>query len=191
VVRVAGLVFPPWLFALIALVAVSNTALINMIMASRVVYGMSREGIVPAWLGRVDRRRQTPFVAIAFTTVVALTLVSTGDLSGLADTTVLLLLMVFAVVNVSVLVLRRRHESDEQVEGDAHQGYRAPTWAPALGAVVSIVLATPLTGRGADVYARAGLLLGIGVVLYVVNRLFVGPAHQRDAITAVAHHDPR
>ncbi len=192
VVRVAGLVFPPWLFALIALVAVSNTALINMIMASRVVYGMSREGIVPRWLGRVERRRRTPWVAIAFTTVVALTLVSTGDLSGLADTTVLLLLLVFAVVNVSVLVLRRRPaRDDEQVHGDEPRGFRAPTWAPALGAVVSLVLASPLTGRAADVYARAGLLLGIGVVLYVVNRLAVGPARQAEAVDASAQHDPR
>ncbi|MCC2336070.1 APC family permease [Cellulomonas wangsupingiae] len=181
VVRVAGLVFPPWLFALIALVAVSNTALINMIMASRVVYGMSREGIVPRWLGRVDRRRQTPWVAILFTTVIALTLVSTGDLSGLADTTVLLLLLVFAVVNVAVLVLRRESTADDaQVDGDAPRGFRAPTWAPVLGAVVSLVLASPLTGRDADVYARAGLLLGIGVVLYVVNRLLAGPARAAD-----------
>ncbi|MBO3087875.1 APC family permease [Cellulomonas dongxiuzhuiae] len=190
VVRVAGLVFPPWLFALIALVAVSNTALINMIMASRVVYGMSREGIVPSWLGRVDRRRRTPWVAIAFTTVIALTLVSTGDLSGLADTTVLLLLLVFAVVNVSVLVLRRRPEDrDARIEGDGPRGFRAPTWAPVAGAVVSLVLASPLTGRSGDVYARAGLLLGIGVVLYVVNRLFVGPARQADAIDASAPTD--
>lgn len=190
VVRVAGLVFPPWLFAIIALVAVSNTALINMIMASRVVYGMSREGIVPSWLGRVDRRRRTPWVAIAFTTVVALTLVSTGDLSGLADTTVLLLLLVFAVVNVSVLVLRRRPEDrDARIDGDGPRGFRAPTWAPVLGAVVSLVLASPLTGRSVDVYARAGLLLGIGVVLYVVNRLFVGPARQAEAIDASAATD--
>lgn len=185
VVRVAGLVFPPWLFALIALVAVSNTALINMIMASRVVYGMSREGIVPRWLGRVERRRQTPWVAIAFTTVIALTLVSTGDLSGLADTTVLLLLLVFAVVNVSALVLRRHPDDDGRVAGDAPRGFRAPTWAPALGAVVSLVLASPLTGRSADVYARAGLLLGIGVVLYVVNRAFVARAPDAATPTSV------
>ncbi|MCC2314286.1 APC family permease [Cellulomonas xiejunii] len=190
VVRVAGLVFPPWLFAIIALVAVSNTALINMIMASRVVYGMSREGIVPGWLGRVDRRRRTPWVAIAFTTVISLTLVSTGDLSGLADTTVLLLLLVFAVVNVSVLVLRRRPEDrDARIDGDGPRGFRAPTWAPVLGAIVSLVLASPLTGRSIDVYARAGLLLGIGVVLYVVNRLFVRPARQAEAVDASATTD--
>jgi amino acid transporter len=178
VVRVAGLAFPPWLFALIALLAVANTALINMMMASRLVYGMSREGIVPPVLGRVHARRRTPYFAIAFTVLLALTLTATGDLSGLADTTVLLLLLVFAVVNVAVLVLRRRaaagppdeDDAPEPVPGDATRSFRAPTWAPVLGAVVSIVLASPLTGRDPAVYARAGILLAIGVLLYAVNR---------------------
>lgn len=177
VVRVAGLAFPPWLFALIALLAVMNTALINMMMASRLVYGMSREGIVPAALGRVHSRRRTPVVAIAFTVVLALTLTATGDLGGLADTTVLLLLLVFAVVNVAVLVLRRRPADDDEtgtVDGDRERSFRAPTWAPVVGAVVSLVLASPLTGREGAVYLRAAVLLGIGVVLYVVNRWVTG-----------------
>jgi amino acid transporter len=175
VVKVAGVVFPAWLFALIALLAVMNTALINMMMASRLVYGMARERIVPAFLGRVHARRRTPVTAIAFTVVLALTLTATGDLGDLADTTVLLLLLVFAVVNVAVLVLRRRPEegadASERVEGDSERSFRAPTWAPVVGAVVSVVLASPLTGRDASVYARAGVLLAVGVVLYLVNRL--------------------
>lgn len=191
VVRVAGLAFPPWLFALIALLAVMNTALINMMMASRLVYGMSREGIVPAALGRVHSRRRTPVVAIAFTVVLALTLTATGDLGGLADTTVLLLLLVFAVVNVAVLVLRRRPADDDEtgtVDGDRERSFRAPTWAPVVGAVVSLALASPLTGREGAVYLRAAVLLGIGVVLYVVNRLLTGGTDataDEDATTAV------
>lgn len=179
VVKVAGVVFPAWLFALIALLAVMNTALINMMMASRLVYGMARERIVPAVLGRVHARRRTPVVAIAFTVVLALTLTATGDLGDLADTTVLLLLLVFAVVNVAVLVLRRRGSGSddadppERVEGDSERSFRAPTWAPVVGAVVSVVLASPLTGRDPGVYARAGVLLAIGVVLYVLNRALV------------------
>jgi amino acid transporter len=110
--------------------------------------------------------------------VLALTLTATGDLSGLADTTVLLLLLVFAVVNVAVLVLRRRgadgaDEDDAPVPGDSTRSFRAPTWAPVLGAVVSLVLASPLTGRDPAVYARAGILLAIGVLLYAVNRVLV------------------
>lgn len=183
VVKVAGLVFPAWLFALIALLAVMNTALINMMMASRLVYGMARERIIPALFGRVHARRRTPVVAIAFTVVLALTLTATGDLGDLADTTVLLLLLVFAVVNVAVLVLRRRPGTDdeaERVEGDDERAFRAPTLAPVLGAVVSLVLASPLTGREGGVYARAGVLLAIGVVLYVVNRLVTRTTDDRE-----------
>ncbi|WP_449060936.1 APC family permease [Planomonospora algeriensis] len=145
VVKVAGLAFPPKLFALIALLAVGNTALINMIMASRLVYGMAREGIVPGVFAAVHPRRATPWVAVLFTVAVAALLVATGDVAGLADTTVLLLLCVFTMVNVAVLVLRR--------DPVAHGHFRAPSWMPALGAVVCLVLALPVTGRGADVYA--------------------------------------
>ena len=48
------------LFAAIALFAVANGALINMIMASRLIYGMSREGIVPARLRRACTRAGGP-----------------------------------------------------------------------------------------------------------------------------------
>ncbi|RAY10846.1 amino acid permease [Actinomadura craniellae] len=166
VVKAAGLAFPPKLFALIALLAVGNTALINMIMASRLVYGMAREGIVPPVFARMHPTRATPWAAIAFTVAIAVVLVCTGEIGGLADTTVLLLLCVFALVNVCVLVLRR-----ERAE---HPHFRAPTWAPVLGAAACLVLITPLTGREAEVYLRAAILLGVGVVLWFVNRLLVG-----------------
>jgi basic amino acid/polyamine antiporter, APA family len=78
---------------------------------------------------------------------------------------VLLLLCVFALVNVSVLVLRR-----DPVD---HEHYRAPTWMPVLGAVVCLVLILPISGRAAAVYARAGVLIAIGIVLWFVNRMFV------------------
>ncbi|NHC13787.1 APC family permease [Motilibacter deserti] len=165
VVRAGGIDVPAKAFALIALIAVTNTALLNMLMASRVVYGMANEGIVPKVFASVHATRHTPWLAIAVTSLIALVLVATGDLAGLADTTVLLLLLVFAAVNVSVLVLRREH-----VE---HPHFHAPTWAPALGAVASLVLASPLTGRESGVYVRAGVLLAIGVALWVANHLFV------------------
>ena len=73
-------------FAAIALFALTNGALINLIMASRLVYGMSRQGIVPAVLGRVHEGRQTPWVAIVFTASIAAVRVTLGDLGTLADT---------------------------------------------------------------------------------------------------------
>jgi amino acid transporter len=163
VVEASGVNFPPKLFAAIALLAVANTALVNLIMASRLLYGMARQGLVPRSLALVDGKRKTPYAAILLSVAFAAVLVCTGDLTGLADTTVLLLLLVFAVVNVSVLVLRR-----EPVD---HPHFHAPTIVPAIGAVACLVLASPLTGRDGAVYLRAGILLAIGVVLWAVDRL--------------------
>ena len=172
VVEASGVDFPPKLFAAIALLAVANTALINLIMASRLLYGMARQGLVPRVLARVDEGRKTPWVAILLTVAIAAVLVITGSLTGLADTTVLLLLCVFAIVNISVLVLRR-----DPVE---HDHFRAPTVLPAIGAVACLILASPLTGREASVYLRAAILLAIGVVLWAIDRLVRGRAPEID-----------
>ena len=172
VVKVAGLTFPPKLFALIALFAVANTALMNMIMASRLVYGMARQRVVPSLFGNVHSTRGTPWVAILFTTAIAAVLVATGDISGLAETTVLLLLCVFALVNISVLLLRR-----DRVD---HKHFRAPTWMPVLGAVVCLILALPVTGRDTAVYMRVGILIALGVMLWLINRLYVGKVEELD-----------
>jgi len=172
VVESSGVSFPPKVFAAIALLAVANTALINLIMASRLLYGMARQDLVPRVLARINSTRKTPYVAILLTLAIAAVLVSTGSLTGLADTTVLLLLCVFAIVNVAVLVLRR--------DRVGHDRFRAPTILPAIGAVASLVLASPVTGREGSVYLRAAILLAIGVVLWVVDRVVRGRAPEID-----------
>ncbi|MFB4423915.1 APC family permease [Streptomyces sp. QL37] len=162
VVKAGGVDFPPKLFALIALFAVTNSALINIMMASRLCYGMANERILPRAMGRVLAKRRTPWVGILFVTVLAVGLVSTGEIEGLGDTTSFLLLCVFAVVNISVLVLRK-----DRVD---HRHFRTPTALPVLGAITSLILAGPLADRAADVYIRAGILLLIGIGLWVVNK---------------------
>lgn len=163
VVRAGAPGFPLIVFSAIALFAVANSALVNMVMASRLVYGMSREGILPRILGVIEPRRQTPWVAILLTTGLAVVLIATGDLADLGGTTALLLLCVFAVVNVAVLVLRR----DEV----AHRHFRAPTICPILGVATSVYLASPLSGRDLEQYRTAMWLLALGVGLYLVNGL--------------------
>ena len=151
-------------FAAIALFAVANGALINMIMASRLVYGMSREGIVPRFFGGVHQGRRTPLAAIVFTTALCMLLIAIGTLEKLADTTVTLLLCVFILVNVSVLVLRR--------DAVGHDHFRAPSFIPVIGAVICAVL---LTQQPASSFPFAGGLMLLGVVLYAVSRLATGP----------------
>jgi len=162
-------------FAAIALFALTNGALINMIMASRLVYGMAAQGIVPTALGRVHPDRRTPWIAILFTTALAIVLISSGDLATLADTTVILLLMVFVTVNIAVLVLRR-----DPVE---HEHYQAPTLLPALGALCCVALLIDKAAGDITVYGYAAGLLALGAVLWGINRVVGGPHEEIDPAT--------
>jgi amino acid transporter len=159
--------FPVGIFAFITMFAVANTALINMLMASRLIYGMGREAVLPAVFGRVHPGRRTPWVAVAFTTLLAFGLITfVGAVPALGGTTALLLLCVFVVVNVAVLVLRR-----DRV-GHAH--FTTPTLLPLLGALSCAFLAGPWTGRDPVQYRVAGVLMAIGVGLWLLMRLAAG-----------------
>ncbi|SEH89025.1 Amino acid transporter [Mycolicibacterium rutilum] len=159
VVSAAGVGVPDWLFSAIALVAVANGALLTMIMASRLTYGMAEHNLLPAVLGRVLPQRRTPWAAILATTVVAMLLSLVGDLSTLAETVVLLLLFVFISTNIAVLVLRRDH-----VE---HPHFRVWTAVPVLGVASCVLL---LTQQTAKVWLFAAILLAVGAVLYLAAR---------------------
>ncbi|KAE8765968.1 APC family permease [Georgenia thermotolerans] len=159
VLGATGIGVPPWAFSAIALVAVANGALLTMIMSSRLAYGMADEGLLPEPLTRVLPERRTPWVAIAVTTVVALALTLVGDLSVLAETVVLLLLVVFLSTNISVLVLRK--------DRVAHQHFRTPVVLPVLAIVSCVVL---LAQQSLQVWAYGLLMLGVGVVLHLVTR---------------------
>ena len=161
VIRVGAAWFPLWVFALISMCAVTNSALINLMMASRLLFGMARERIVPSAFARVHAARRTPWVAIVFTTALVIGLASWGGVRELGGTTALLLLCVFTLVNAAVLVLRRRPV--------AHAHYRAPILFPVLGVVTSAYLASPLAGRDVRQYRIAGVLLLVGIALWLVN----------------------
>ncbi|MEK7356802.1 MAG: APC family permease, partial [Bdellovibrionota bacterium] len=111
VVRASGSGIPTSIFGVIALFAVANTCLLNFITSSRLLYGMSEEGVVPKVFGRVHRSFKTPYWAIAFVFPLALGLAIVGDLAFLASTTSVLILVVFCATNISLFTIKRRRES--------------------------------------------------------------------------------
>jgi amino acid transporter len=163
VVREGPLGVPTKLFAGIALLAVANGALINMIMASRLVYGMSVRGVVPRIFDKVHSGRHTPIAAIIFTTGLAMLLASLGDLSDLAGTTTTLLLFVFATVNVAVLVLRP--------DPGRHPHFRAPSVIPVASVVIIVFLLIRRASDNPEYFAYAGGLVLFGIVLWGIQRL--------------------
>jgi APA family basic amino acid/polyamine antiporter len=166
VVDAGTLPIPLKVFAAIALLAVSNGALINLIMASRVVYGMGDQGVLPRVFSTVHPNRRTPWVAILFTSLIALVLlIGVGNrpdaLDTLGSTTVVLLLTAFIMVNVACLRLRR-----DPVD---HDHFTAPSIFPILGAVISAALLIYAAVDDYTVFGLAGLLLILGLILYVIN----------------------
>ncbi len=163
-----SLPIPAEAFAVIAIVAVTNTALLALTTASRQVYGLARKGSIPAMLGRVGRRH-TPTRAIIGVAVVVGVLVVTGGVRGLADTTVALLLGVFTMVNITVLVLRRRRHDNATTQP---RPFRTPTALPIIGALGSaVLLVDTLIAGGLGLYIRLGVLFTLGLGLYALTRL--------------------
>ncbi|MFC8179103.1 APC family permease [Rhodococcus sp. NPDC057297] len=162
------------IFPYMTVFAVANTALINMLMASRCVYGLARQRVLPTALGAVLPKRRSPWTAILFTTLLAVVLIivvnrlsGNSVVSALSGTTGLLLLGVFAVVNVACLVLKQRADKTF---------FRAPFWVPVAGAVLCLFLVGPWARTDSQMiqYKIAGAMLLLGVVLwavtYIVNR---------------------
>jgi amino acid transporter len=147
---------PDRLFTLIALFAVANTGLLNFIMGSRLIYGMSRQGLLPSALGKVHPGRRTPHLAILTVLGVALALALSGTLTYLAGTTSMLLLLVFFTVNLSLITIKRRDRKPVR-------SFCAPFAIPIVGAVTCLAL-MPFVPRGSLVTAGIILALGSGLV---------------------------
>ncbi len=155
--------FPAVGFTFITIFAVANTALINYLMASRMLYGLSHQGLMPRALGKVHARRQTPHVAIAALFGVVAALAMVGDIKELASATVLLLLSVFVVVNMALVILKRR-------AGEARGAFEVPVLVPILGSLICLALIVVRVSEGHWVApAIAAGLLGLIGVLYLVT----------------------
>lgn len=175
------------LFPYMTVFAVANTALINMLMASRLVYGLARQGVLPRALGSVLEGRRSPWTAIIFSTSLALILIvvvnrlSENNVVGsLSGTTGLLLLCVFAVVNIACLVLKRKPDKS---------AFHAPVWIPVVGAVLCLFLVGPWARTDDQMiqYKIAVAMLGVGVVLWVITYLINKSSGEHTGFTDIDH----
>jgi APA family basic amino acid/polyamine antiporter len=91
---------------IIALFATANTALMFLLAASRITYGMAGAFFLPRSFSRVHSRRQTPWVAITVVTAGSLALLAFGDIAFVANVTNFTLFVTFIVINASVIILR-------------------------------------------------------------------------------------
>jgi APA family basic amino acid/polyamine antiporter len=130
--EVAGV--SPATISAIAIVATLNTILAQMTMAARVIYGMARQGDLPGIAGRVHPRTATPLFATALIVAAVIALALTIPFERLAEGTSLATLVVFALVNLSLLRLRHRRV---QTHGPH---VRIPIWVPAAGLATCVAM---------------------------------------------------
>lgn len=123
----------PVLISLIAIFATVNGVIVQSLLASRVIYGMARQGTLPRALGEVNATTHTPLLATAV--AVGLTLIAALALpiEKLADMTTQAMLVVFAAVNAALWMLKRRGEGGQG-------GITVPIWVPVAGTVSCIAL---------------------------------------------------
>ena len=130
--RVTGL--SPWAISAIAVIATLNGVIVQIIMGSRVIYGLSRQGSLPAVLGSVSGFTRSPLIATALIALLVYCLAALFPLQDLAEMTSRITLTVFALVNLSLLAIKRRGDPAPP------KTFIIPAWVPAVGLVSSILL---------------------------------------------------
>jgi basic amino acid/polyamine antiporter, APA family len=118
---------------IISMIAVVNGALIQIIMASRVIYGMACQKLAPDIFSRVNAKTSTPLWATGLATVVVLILALTFSLVTLAKLTSFVTLLVFAVMHLALLIIKKK-------EPDPVYATVYPAWIPVIGLIVSLAL---------------------------------------------------
>lgn len=138
IVEQTGL-FPVWGITLISLIAISNGALVQVIMGARVLYGLANQGLLPQTLARINPRTRTPVNATCLIAVLVLILALLFPIEALAKITSSILLIVFALVNLALLVIKQReHKTSDARLPQAHVRY--PALIPVIGFMLCLAL---------------------------------------------------
>lgn len=124
--------WPATTMAAIAIVATLNGIIASIILAARVAYGMARRGNIPAVLGRVNPTTRTPLVATSIATALILMLALAVPLTGLAEWSSRLTLLMFAAVNASLMAIKARETVPPQGV------FITSRWVPAAGLVATL-----------------------------------------------------
>ncbi|MDE1761856.1 MAG: amino acid permease [Candidatus Micrarchaeota archaeon] len=150
-----------------ALLTTMNTVLVLLLVGSRIIYGMSREGVLPPVLGAVNRRTRTPIFASILTFFVALLFLPIGSVGEIAKVTSFGSLLTFVLVNIALLHLRR-------TAPHLKRPFKAPVsigWV-SVTALLGVVSCIALLTQFDSTSVMLGLILPMsGIIIYLaLNR---------------------
>jgi APA family basic amino acid/polyamine antiporter len=149
-----------------ALVAITSVVLTILYGQTRIMFAMTRDGLLPRGYGKLSRRQTPVRITVSFAIAIAV-IAALIPLTEIAKLVNIGTLFAFVLVNIGVIVLRR-------TEPDLERGFRVPLvpWFPLIGIALSIYLMTRLEGL---TWLRFGIWLAIGLAIYFVY----GRTHSR------------
>jgi basic amino acid/polyamine antiporter, APA family len=140
---------------IIALFATTNTVLIMLVSGSRILYGVSIDRALPAIFGIIHQKRKTPWIATIVIGVLASAFVFIGDIGTVANISVFAIIMVFVLVNLSLIWLRYK-------EPNAERQFRSPVNVGKFPILAALGIITPIFG--VMQFDSFVILMGLGVV---------------------------
>lgn len=148
----------------IALFATSNTVLIMLVSGSRILYGIARDRTLPTILGAVHQKRKTPWVAVIVIGILSSAFIFSGNISTVANISVFAIIMVFILVNFSLIWLRFREPNAERPFVVPFNVKRFPI-LPAFGIITPILGVIHLDSY---VILMGLLVIASGIIFYFV-----------------------
>ncbi|WKT58648.1 amino acid permease [Candidatus Nitrosotenuis chungbukensis] len=156
------------ILSFIALFATTNTVLIMLVSGSRILYGISKDSALPAIFGVVHRQRNTPWLAVIVIGFLSIVFVFAGDIITIANISVFTIIMVFILVNSSLIWLRYKEPGYERP-------FKSPLNVKKFPVLAALGIVTPILGLiQLNLYV---ISMGIGVIVsgmlfyFLYNRL--------------------
>jgi len=152
------------IISVIALFATASTVLITLVAGARIFYGMAKSGSLPSPLGIIHSKTKTPWIAVIVIFIISIGFSFIGDIVIVANIAVFAVVITFALVNLSVIILR-------YVEPEMKRPFKVPINVgkfpilPLLGFLVTVYMAIQFELQ----VVTAGLgIIGVGAVLYIL-----------------------
>ncbi|MGE5424198.1 MAG: amino acid permease [Syntrophothermus sp.] len=150
-----------WLRPIVKIAAIaglSSVILVMMLGQPRIFYAMSKDNLLPPVFGKVHPRFKTPYVSTIVTGSVAMIFAGILPISILGELVSIGTLLAFAIVCVSIIVLRK-------TKPDIHRPFRTP-WVPVIPALGALICLVQMASLPLDTWARLVGWMAIGFVIY-------------------------
>lgn len=150
----------------IALFAITNTVLITLIAGSRILLGMARDKVFPNILTKIHTKTKTPWIAVIVIMIISLSFSLIGDIVIVANIAVFAIVITFAAVILSLIVLRYTQPNIERsfkVPGNVGK-------FPVLPVLGLIILGYMMFQFEMEVILVGLAIISGGAMFYVVNQ---------------------